>query len=111
MGLIVQIIFGGFLIIGSLIALKKDFAKLTDEQKKQPIVLIFDFFLVLGYLLLVIGFMIFDILLLGDIAVILFTIGIAYKIVTCWKANSVIGNVRKYGLALLFVVFYIFFYR
>jgi len=109
--LIVQIIFTGFLIIGSLIALIKDFKKITDEQKKQPIMLIFELFSVMGLILFIIGVVIFDNLLLGNIAIILVIIGIVFDSIKYWKSNSNIRKIRALGLALFILFFYFFFYH
>ena len=81
MELIVQIIFVGFLSIGTLISLRKDYKKLTDEQKKQPIMLIFESFSTLGLTLLIIGIVIFENSLIGNIAITLFIIGIVFDVI------------------------------
>ena len=106
-----QIIFAGFLIIISLIALIKGFKKLTDEQKKQPIMLIFELFSVMGPVLFVIGVVIFDNSMLGDIAIILVIIGVVFDNIRYWKSNSMIRKIKALGLTLLILVFYIFFYH
>ncbi len=99
------------LIIGSLIALIKDYKKLTDEQKTQPIMLIFESFSVMGLILFIIGVVIFDNLLLGDIAITLVFIGVVFDSVRYWKSNSMIRKVKALGLASFILVFYIFFYH
>ena len=111
MALIVQIIFAGFLIIGSLIALIKDFKKLTDEKKKQPLMLIFELLPVTGLMLFIIGGVIFDNLLLRDIAIILVIVGIIFDSIRHWKSNSMIRKATQLGLALFIVVLYIFLYH
>ena len=109
--LIVQIIFVGFLSIGTLIALRKDYHKLTDEQKKQPILLIFESFSTIGLTLLIIGIVIFENLLIGNIAIILFIIGIVFNVIRYSKSNSVLRKVKALGVALFVLVFYIFIYH
>ena len=106
-----QIIFVGFLSIGTLIALRKDYNKLTDEQKKQPIMLIFESFSTIGLTLLIIGIVIFENLLLGNIAIILFIIGIVFNVIRYSQSNSVLRKVKALGLALFALVFYIFIYH
>jgi hypothetical protein len=111
MELIVQILFAGFLSIGTLIALIKGYKKLTDEQKKQPIMLIFESFSVIGIVLMIIGVVIFENLLLGNIAIILFIIGIVFTSIRYGKSNSIFRWFRALGLALFILVLYIFFYH
>ena len=111
MELIVKIIFVGFLSIGTLIAFIKDYKKLTDEQKKQPIKLIFESFSLIGLILFVIGVVIFDNLLLGNIAIILVIVGFVYDSIGYWKSGSMIKMVKALGLTLFILVFYIYSYH
>lgn len=111
MELILQIIVMGFLSIGALIALRKDYKKLTDVQKKQPIMLIFNLFPTIGLILLTVGIVIFENLLLGNIGIILFIIGIIFNVIRYSKSYSVLEKVRILAIALLGLVFYIFFYH
>ena len=85
-----QIIFVVFLSIGTLIALIKEYKKLTGEQKKQPIMLIFESFSVIGLMLLIIGVVVFENLLLGNIAITLFIIGIIFNIIRCRESHPIV---------------------
>ena len=107
---IVKIIFVGFLSIGTLIALIKDYKKRTDEQKKQPIKLILESFSLIGLILFVIGVVIFGDLLLGNIAVILVIVGFVYDSIGYWKSDNMIKMVKELGLTLFVIVFYIYYY-
>ncbi|MBO0603546.1 hypothetical protein I2483_17920 [Sporosarcina sp. E16_3] len=95
--------------MGTLIAFIKDYKKLTDEQKKQPIKLIFESFSLIGLVLFVIGVVIFDNLLLGNIAIILVVGGFVYDSIGYWKSGSMIKIVKALGLTLFILVFYIYF--
>ena len=106
-----KIIFVGFLSIGTLIAFIKDYKKLTDEQKKQPIKLIFESFSLIGLLLFVTGVVIFDNLLLGNIAIILVIVGFVNDSIGYWKSGSMIKMVMTLGLTSFILVFYIYFYH
>ena len=92
-------------------ALIKEYKKLTDEQKKQPIMLIFESFSIIGLMLLIIGVVIFENLLLGNIAITLFIIGIIFNIIRCGKSNSIFRMAMALGLALFILVLYIFFFH
>ena len=106
-----QIIIIGFLSIGALITLRKDYIKLTDVQKKQPIMLIFKSFSTIGLTLITIGIVIFENLLLGNIGIFLFIIGIVFNVIRNDKFTSVLEKVRTLGIALLVLVFYISLYH
>ena len=108
---IVKIIFTGILSIGTLIALIKDYKKRTDEQKKQPITLILGSLSVIGLILLIIGVVIFDDLLIGDIAVILFIVGIVFDSIRYGKSDNMIRTIKELGLTLFIIVFYIYYYH
>ena len=109
MALIMQIIFVAFLSIGTLIVLRNDYQKLTDEQKKQPILLIFESFSTIGLTLLIIGMVIFGNKLLEKIAITLFIIGIIFNVMRYSKSNSTLRNVKAFGLGLFVLVFFIFY--
>ena len=109
MALIMQIIFVAFLSIGTLIALRKDYHKLTDEQKKQPILLILESFSTIGLILLIIGIVILENLLLENIAITLFIIGIVFNVMRYSKSDSALRNVKAFGLGLFVLVFFIFY--
>ena len=106
-----KIIFVGFLSIGTIIAFIKDYKKLTDEQKKQPIKLILESSSLIGLMFFVIGVVIFDNLMLGNIAIILVIVGFVYDSIGYWKSGSMIRMVKVIGLTLFILVFYIYFYH
>ena len=106
---IVQIIFTCLLIIGAVNALIIDYKKQTEEQKKQPIRLVLESFPVIGLALLMIGVIIFDNLLVGNIAIVIFIIGIVFYSIRHGKSNSVKRVIRAIGLAMCIVIIYGYF--
>lgn len=64
-----QIVFSSFFIIVTLIGIVKALKKLTDEQKKQPIKIMFSLCGVVSLLLFILGITIFDNFVLSDIGI------------------------------------------
>lgn len=109
MELVLKIIFAGFLVIISLLALKKDIIKLTEEIKVKPLNLIVELLLIIGFILLVIGLVIFESLWLGGIAISLIIIGTIYNFTCNWMSNRKKSFQFFLLLLLLIFTFYIFF--
>lgn len=91
--LILKILLICGIIIGFLIALKKDMKKLKKEQQIHPLHIMLELSFIIGSLLYVIGLLLFDFLLLGKIALGIITVGLIYNFIINWSVITLFKTI------------------
>ncbi|WP_215534991.1 hypothetical protein [Ureibacillus chungkukjangi] len=100
-----QIFFAGFIIIASILGLKKrDYTKLKEERRKQPSTLLFQIITIIGYLLFVSNITLFDNYFITKLAISLIFIGVIFNTIKNWKSISKIQKVKLLALGLLILL-------
>ena len=86
-----------------------DFRRLTEEEKKKPLSLVFSALIVVGFCLYVIGGTILEVPFSRDVGVATAVIGLTYVFAENRHLFSIVKRVIGVGVGLLFILLYIYF--